>query len=192
MPHLHLSLQSGSNAVLKKMCRQYSADEFKEKIELIKSRLDRPAITADVIVGFPGETDADFEATIELAKEADFAKMHVFSFSKRPGTVAAGLPVASPRGEQGAVNNRVIKERSQILRDLDAELGYKFRQQFVGETAEILVENSDGQCKGRSERYFMVYLEKTKEDLQKGELVRVKLVKNSANGLIGQVGRRDN
>jgi threonylcarbamoyladenosine tRNA methylthiotransferase MtaB len=184
MPHLHLSLQSGSNAVLKKMCRQYSADEFKEKIALIKSRLDRPAITADVIVGFPGETDADFEATVELAKEAGFAKMHVFSFSKRAGTAAAGL--------QGTVNNRVIKERSQILRDLDAELGYKFRQQFVGETAEILVENSDGRCKGRSERYFMVYLEKTGENPQKGELVRVRLIKNSENGLIGQVERRDN
>lgn len=183
MPHLHLSLQSGSQAVLKKMCRQYSADEFKEKIELIKSRLDRPAITADVIVGFPGETDADFEATVELAKEAGFAKMHVFSFSKRAGTVAAGL--------QGTVNNKVIKERSQRLRDLDAELGYKFRQQFVGEAAEILVENSDGQCKGRSERYFMVELEKTREKPQKGELVRVKLVKNSANGLIGQVEKGD-
>ena len=178
MPHLHLSLQSGSQAVLKKMCRQYSADEFKEKIELIKSRLDRPAITADVIVGFPGETDADFEATVELAKEAGFAKMHVFSFSKRAGTVAAGL--------QGTVNNKVIKKRSQTLRDLDAELGYKFRQQFVGQTAEILVENSDGRCKGRSERYFMVELEKTGENPQKGELVRVKLVKNSVNGLIGQ------
>jgi threonylcarbamoyladenosine tRNA methylthiotransferase MtaB len=184
MPHLHLSLQSGSNAVLKKMCRQYSADEFKEKIALIKSRLDRPAITADVIVGFPGETDADFEATVELAKEAGFAKMHVFSFSKRAGTAAAGL--------QGTVNNRVIKERSQILRGLDAELGYKFRQQFIGETAEILVENSDGRCKGRSERYFMVYLEKTGENPQKGELVKVKLVKNGVNGLIGQVERRDN
>jgi threonylcarbamoyladenosine tRNA methylthiotransferase MtaB len=179
MPHLHLSLQSGSNAVLKKMCRQYSADEFKEKIELIKNRLDRPAITADVIVGFPGETDADFEATVELAKEAGFAKMHVFSFSKRAGTAAAGL--------QGTVNNRVIKEHSQILRDLDAELGYKFRQQFVGETAEILVENSDGRCKGRSERYFMVYLEKTGENPQKGELVRVRLIKNSENGITGQI-----
>ncbi len=179
MPHLHLSLQSGSNAVLKKMCRQYSADEFKEKIALIKSRLDRPAITADVIVGFPGETDADFEATVELAKEAGFAKMHVFSFSRRAGTAAAGL--------QGTVNNRVIKERSQILRDLDAELGHKFRQQFVGETAEILVENSDGQCKGRSERYFMVYLENSGKKPQKGELVRVRLIKNSENGLIGQV-----
>jgi threonylcarbamoyladenosine tRNA methylthiotransferase MtaB len=179
MPHLHLSLQSGSNAILKKMCRQYSADEFKEKLELIKSRLDRPAITADVIVGFPGETDADFEATVELAREAGFAKMHVFSFSKRPGTVAAGL--------QGFVNNNVMKERSQVLRDLDAELGYKFRQQFVGETSEILVENGDGQCKGRSERYFMVELEKKGKKMQKGELVRVKLVKNSANGLIGQL-----
>jgi len=179
MPHLHLSLQSGSNAVLKKMCRQYSAGEFKEKIELIKSLLDRPAITADVIVGFPGETDADFESTVELAKEAGFAKMHVFSFSKRPGTVAAGL--------QGTVNSKVMKKRSQMLRDLDAELGYKFRQQFVGETTEILVENNDGQCKGRSERYFMVYLESTGEKPRKGELVRVKLTKNSANGLIGQV-----
>lgn len=179
MPHLHLSLQSGSNAVLKKMFRQYSADEFKEKIALIRRRLDRPAITADVIVGFPGETDADFEATVELAKEAGFAKMHVFSFSKRAGTAAAGL--------QGTVNNEVMKRRSQILCELEAELGYKFRQQFVGETAEILVENSDGRCKGRSERYFMVYLEKTGENPQKGELVRVKLVKNSENGVIGQI-----
>ncbi len=176
MPHLHLSLQSGSNAVLKKMCRQYSADEFKDKIKFIKSRLDRPAITADVIVGFPGETDADFEATVELAKEAGFAKMHVFSFSKRAGTAAAGM--------QDAVNNRVIKERSRILLDLDAELGYKFRQQFVGEKAEILMENDE---KGRSERYFMVRLENSGKKPQKGELVTVRLVKNSKNGLTGQV-----
>jgi threonylcarbamoyladenosine tRNA methylthiotransferase MtaB len=178
MPHLHLSLQSGSNAVLKKMCRQYSADEFKEKIALIKSRLDRPAITTDVIVGYPGETEADFEATVEMAKETGFAKMHVFSFSKRAGTAAASL--------QETVNNEVMKRRSQILRDLDAELGYKFRQQFVGETAEILVENSDGRCKGRSERYFMVYLENSSKKPEKGELVRVRLIKNSENGVIGQ------
>jgi threonylcarbamoyladenosine tRNA methylthiotransferase MtaB len=179
MPHLHLSLQSGSNAVLKKMCRQYSADEFKEKIVLIKSRLDRPAITTDIIVGFPGETEADFEQTVELAKEAGFAKMHVFSFSKRAGTAAASM--------QSVVNNEVMKKRSKILRDLDAELGWKFRQQFVGETSEILMENSDGQCKGRSERYFMVYLEKTGKSPQKGELVRVRLIKNSKNGVIGQI-----
>ncbi len=185
MPHLHLSLQSGSNAVLKRMCRQYNAEEFLKAVESIKTRLDRPAITTDVIVGFPGETDADFEATVDLAKQVRFAKMHVFSFSKRAGTAAANM--------QPAVDNRVIKGRSQILRDLDVELGYKFRQQFVGETTAILVENSDGERnKGRSERYFMVLLEKARRNPQKGEIVRVKLVENSENGLIGQVKRRDN
>jgi threonylcarbamoyladenosine tRNA methylthiotransferase MtaB len=189
MPHLHLSLQSGSNAILKKMCRQYSADEFKETIALIKSRLDKPAITTDIIVGFPGETEADFEQTVELAKETGFAKMHVFSFSKRAGTAAASL--------QHTVSNEVMKRRSDILLDLDAELSWKFREQFIGETAEILVENEN---KGRSERYFMVHLEKSGKkpfysefactergrsaEPQKGELVRVKLVKNSKNGCI--------
>ena len=179
MPHLHLSLQSGSNAILKKMRRQYSVEEFREKVDLIKSRLDRPAITTDVIVGYPGETDADFEATVELAKEAGFAKMHIFSFSPRLGTAAAAM--------QGAVNNKVIKSRSQILRDLEAELGCRFRQQFVGERDMVLLENSDGRPCGRSERYFMVYLEKTGKKLQKGELVSVRLVENSENGVIGQV-----
>ena len=180
MPHLHLSLQSGSNSVLKKMCRQYSADEFKEKLALIKRRLDRPAITADVIVGFPGETEADFEATVDSAKEAGFAKIHVFSFSRRAGTVAAGL--------QDTVNNRVIKERSKILRDLDKKLGYKFRQQFVGKRDTILLENRDGMACGRSERYFMVCFENG-FNLQKGELVKVKLVKNREDGMIGQIIR---
>ena len=167
------------NAVLKKMRRQYSVEEFREKVDLIKSRLDRPAITTDVIVGYPGETDADFEATVELAKEAGFAKMHIFSFSPRVGTAAAAM--------QGAVNNKVIKSRSQILRDLEAELGCRFRQQFVGERDTVLLENSDGRPCGRSERYFMVYLEKTGGNLQKGELVKVRLVENSENGAIGQV-----
>ena len=152
MPHLHLSLQSGSNAVLKKMCRQYNADEFREKVDSAKLRLDRPAITTDIIVGFPGETDADFEQTVDLAKDAGFAKMHVFSFSPRKGTAAANM--------QGTVNNKVIKERSMILRNLNIELGRKYRQQFLGETAEILLENVNGRVCGRSERYFMVYLKK--------------------------------
>ena len=178
MPHLHLSLQSGSNAVLKKMCRQYRVEEFRDTVKLIKSLLDRPAITADIIVGFPGETDADFEQTVDLAKEAAFAKMHIFGFSARQGTAAAGM--------QDTVDNKVIKKRAQILRELEAELGYKFRQQFIGETAVILVENSNEQARGRSERYFMVYLEKTQNMPKRNELVRVKLAENSKNGVIGQ------
>jgi threonylcarbamoyladenosine tRNA methylthiotransferase MtaB len=178
MPHLHLSLQSGSNAILKKMCRQYEAEGFMETVESVKSRLDRPAITTDIIVGFPGETDAEFQETVEMAKKVGFAKMHVFSFSARKGTAAAGL--------QGSVNNRVIKERAQILRELDIELGHKFRQQFMGETTEIIVENDDGRVGGRSERYFMVYLEKASKKPEKNELVRVKLTENVDGGVMGR------
>jgi threonylcarbamoyladenosine tRNA methylthiotransferase MtaB len=181
MPHLHLSLQSGSNAVLKKMRRQYSADEFREKIELIKDQLDRPAITTDIIVGFPGETDADFEQTVDLAEDVGFAKMHVFSFSPRKGTAAAVM--------QDTVDNRVIKDRSKILHNLNIELGRKYRKQFLGETAEILLENNDGQFCGRSGRYFMVYLEKKEKKLKKNDLVRVNLLENSKNGLMGQILR---
>ncbi len=178
MPHLHLSLQSGSNTTLKRMRRQYTADEFIGAVELIKSRLDRPAITADLIVGFPGETDADFEQTAGLAREVGFAKMHVFGFSRRKGTVAAGL--------QDTVDTKVMKERSKILRNLDIELGRKFRGQFIGETTAILLENNNGQPCGRSERYFMVYLEKTGVRFNKNELVRVKLTENKENGVVGQ------
>ena len=178
MPHLHLSLQSGSDAVLKKMCRQYTTGEFREKIEMLKSRLDRPAITTDIIAGFPGETDADFQQTIDLAKEVGFAKMHIFAFSPRKGTSAAVM--------QDAVDNRVIKKRSQILRELDIELGTAYRQQFVGQTAEILVENDSGQVCGRSERYFMVYLNGKGNKPHRNELVWVKLVENRKNGMIGE------
>jgi len=178
MPHLHLSLQSGSNTVLKRMARQYGAEEFTDTVRAIKSRLDRPAITTDIIVGFPGETDADFEDTVNLAKYVGFAKMHIFSFSPRKGTPAASM--------QGTVDNRVIKQRVRILHDLNTELASKFRRQFIGETATVLTENSNQQPCGRSERYFMVYLEKTGKKLTKNELVTVKLLKNAENGLIGK------
>ena len=179
MPHLHLSLQSGSDKVLKRMGRQYNAGEFREKVALLKSRLDRPAITTDIIIGFPGETEVDFQQTMDLAKEAGFAKMHIFSFSPRKGTAAASV--------QGAVDNRVIKERSGILRDLESELGRAYRQQFVGESAEILIENNDGQVCGRSERYFMVYLAKSAKKPARNELVRTKLLENSKNGVMGEM-----
>jgi threonylcarbamoyladenosine tRNA methylthiotransferase MtaB len=181
MPHLHLSLQSGSDKILRKMCRQYRVEEFIEKVESAKSRLDRPAITTDIIVGFPGETDADFEQTVNTAKILGFAKMHVFSFSPRKGTAAADM--------QDTVNNKVIKERSQILRELDIELGLKYRRQFIGETARVLIENNNGQLSGRSERYFTVYLDKEVEEQKRNSILQVKLVENRKNGMVGKVSR---
>ena len=184
MPHLHLSLQSGSNMVLKKMARQYRADDFRNTIEQIKSRLDRPAITTDIIVGFPGETDNDFEQTVELAKDVGFAKMHIFSFSPRKGTPAATM--------QDTVDKTVMKERAHILRDLNNCLESNFREKFLGETATILTENNNQQSCGRCERYFMVYLDQTDKGPDKNELIKVKLLKNAKNGLIGKIYNQKN
>jgi len=184
MPHLHLSLQSGSNTILKRMGRQYGADEFRDKVKLIKSRLDRPAITTDIIVGFPGETETDFEQTVNLSKNVGFAKMHIFSFSPRKGTAAANM--------QHTVDNRIIKRRARILRDLNTELASKFRQQFLGEIATVLTENSNQPPYGRSERYFKVYLEKEAKKLEKNQLIRVKVIRNAENGLIGKLDSQKN
>ena len=183
MPHLHLSLQSGSDKILRKMCRQYRIEEFREKVESAKSLLDRPAITTDIIVGFPSETDADFERTVDMAKVIGFAKMHVFTFSSRRGTAAADM--------QDTIDKRVIKERSQILRDLDIELGLKYRRQFLGETAEILIEKDNGQRSGRSERYFTVFLDKTANNQKRNSIAKVNLVKISKDGMFGELPNQE-
>jgi len=179
MPHLHLSLQSGSDAVLKRMARQYSAGDFLATVDAVKSRLDRPAITTDLIVGFPGETDVDFEQTVTLCERVGFAKMHVFAFSARKGTAAAQM--------QPAVDSDVTKKRSKVLRELDLELGRRFRQQFVGETAAILLENPNGMAGGRSERYFMVRLEENGQKLERNQLVTARLIRATTKGAIGRL-----
>jgi threonylcarbamoyladenosine tRNA methylthiotransferase MtaB len=187
MPHIHLSVQSGSDNVLRKMGRQYGSAELREKIALIKSRLDRPAITSDIIVGFPTETEEDFEQTAELARWAGFSKIHVFPFSVRMGTPAAKL--------KGRVAPGVIKERSEILRKLSDDLGRKFREQFVGETCEVLLEDTQP-ISGRCERYFVVYVDPllpNRGDHLSGtgkkirnELVRVRLTGNGNDGATGE------
>ncbi len=169
VPHLHLPLQSGSERILKKMGRQYTVADFRKTIARLKLRLDRPAITTDIIVGFPGESDQDFEATCELAREVGFCKMHVFSFSERKGTAAAKM---QPKVETG-----VIKERSRMLRHLNEQLGAEFREQFAGQTVGIILEDSE-QPKGRCERYFMVNLEGAERG-QIGHLIFGKLRKNA-------------
>ena len=169
-PHLHLPLQSGSEKILKKMCRQYTAADFRATVAKIKARLDRPAITADIIVGFPGETDEDFADTVQMAEDCGFAKMHIFPFSSRENTAAAKM---APK-----VKSEIIKERSKLLHNLDKKLAKKFRCQFAGEKVSIIVEDTDP-LQGRCSRYFMVKLPKTEidETIQKGDLICTKLGK---------------
>jgi threonylcarbamoyladenosine tRNA methylthiotransferase MtaB len=161
-PHLHLPLQSGSEKILKRMCRQYTADDFRNTVASLKSRLDRPAITTDVIVGFPGESDEDFQQTIDMANEVGFAKMHIFPFSPRKGTAAFKMRDKLPSG--------VIKERANILDNLDKQLQDKFRTQFLGERVTVIAEDTAKTPQGRCERYFMVKIPASKAPCRAGSV----------------------
>lgn len=177
MPHLHLSLQSGSDTVLKRMGRQYTRSDFQQVVQSVKHKLDRPALTTDIIVGFPGETDQEFQDTVSLARETGFSKMHVFAFSARQGTAAANMPKKVP--------GPVMKERSEILRQLDLELGQQYRHEFLNERATLLIEDSSPQqSSGLSERYFKVFVPHTDTIYKKNDLVQVTLQTHHEQGLI--------
>ncbi len=169
-PHLHLSMQSGSDAVLRRMQRRYTRDEFIQRCRQIREVLDRPALTTDVIVGFPGETEADFEATCRTVEEIGFSKIHVFRFSPREGTPAADMPDQVP----AAINKR----RAADLASLGERLRRKYFESLLGRTMQVLVEGrfdeSSGVLTGTSERYVPVQL--PGEEQLIGRLVEVAAV----------------
>ncbi|WP_408954869.1 tRNA (N(6)-L-threonylcarbamoyladenosine(37)-C(2))-methylthiotransferase MtaB [Natroniella sp. ANB-PHB2] len=178
--HLHLPLQSGSDKVLKAMNRPYQVADFKKMIVMIREQVPEIAITTDVIVGFPGESEADFEKTYQLMKELEFSDAHIFKYSKREGTPAAGFK------EQ--VHSKVKKKRSKKLRELTAELARNYQQQFIGQKLEVLLEESrdykTGLLTGLTDNYLRVFVDGA-DDLA-GQLVEVKL-KQEAGRIIGSL-----
>jgi len=154
VPHFHLPLQSGSDQLLRRMNRQYTRDDYLRMIDQVHAAFDRPAITTDIIVGFPGETDEQFQHTLEVVQRVKFIHIHAFSFSPRPGTAAARWTGEFVRGP-------VVNRRIELLNQLAAEYSYHFRRQFIGQTVEVLVEPQDP-CihplrHGRCERYFELW-----------------------------------
>ena len=146
-PHFHLCLQSGSDAVLRRMRRRWGTRMFVDRCELIRQKLDRPAITTDVIVGFPGETESEFEQTLQTCRRAGFSKIHAFPFSARRGTPAAKMADhVDPQTQQGRMN-RVL--------DLETELQRSYYQTLVGMTEQMMVERTDldGVAVGTTGRY---------------------------------------
>ena len=144
-PHFHLSLQSGSTTVLKRMNRHYSAEEYLNSVKLLKKYYDRPGITTDIIVGFPGETDEEFEETVAFVNEVGFLKVHVFPYSKRDGTYAARM------NEQ--IAPEIKKKREDILIKVCEEVSEKYLESFNGDTEQVLLEE---EIKGR-EDYIMAH-----------------------------------
>lgn len=174
MPHLHLSLQSGSNGVLQRMGRGYTAEEYFAAVERARGALDRPAITTDVIVGFPGETEAEFEQTVAFCKQVGFAGMHIFSFSPRPGTRAVDLP--------NPVDPQLSHVRHQRLAALAKEMSQRFNEHWIGQSVEVLVERCRaGVCSGVSKHYIPVRFLGAPE--QVGSVVSVSMTAADHRGL---------
>ncbi len=145
--HLHISLQSGSSKILKAMNRPYDAEQYRKTILKIKKEIPDIAITTDIIVGFPGESEEDFLASYNLAKELAFSRIHVFPFSAHEKTPAFLF--------KNKVSNGIIKKRSQKLRNLAKKLQENYKKQFRGRKLEILVEKAErGFCCGKTEYYF--------------------------------------
>lgn len=162
-PHLHICLQSGSDSVLRRMRRRWGAKRFLDRCALVHRTLDQPAITTDIIVGFPGETDADFQASCDVAKQAGFSKIHVFPFSARRGTPAAEM--------EDQVDPRVKAARVAELSELGNKLRDSYYESLLGQTVQLMVETVDGQCSlGTSCRYAPMQLQTAKST---GDLVPV-------------------
>jgi threonylcarbamoyladenosine tRNA methylthiotransferase MtaB len=154
VPHFHLPLQSGSDELLRRMNRQYGRGEYLEMVARVKGAFDRPAITTDIIVGFPGETDEEFERTVEVVERVGFVHVHAFSYSPRPGTAAA-------RWTENYVRGPVVNRRIEWLGEISSRASLEFRRGFLGEEVVVLVERDQGVGfqHGRCERYFDVHFE---------------------------------
>lgn len=156
--HLHLSLQSGTTSVLKRMGRPYSAEKYLSLSKKIVQKIPEMAITTDVIVGFPGETDEEFEQTVKFVQAVGFAKLHVFRYSPREGTRAAKM--------EGQVSEKIKTERSKKLLKIGKELERSFKEKFIGKELEVLFEeNKNGEWLGLSTNYIRL-AQKTSENLE--------------------------
>ncbi|HON41771.1 MAG TPA: tRNA (N(6)-L-threonylcarbamoyladenosine(37)-C(2))-methylthiotransferase MtaB [Bacillota bacterium] len=156
-PHLHVPLQSGDDEVLRRMNRRYTGAEFEEVVARARARVPDLAVTSDVIVGFPGEDEPAFEATMSLCGRVGFSRLHVFQYSRRRGTVAAGLA--------GQVAQEEKQRRSERLIALGRELALKFHRGLMGQTVQVLVEKSCGAvCEGLTGSYVRVVASRATEN----------------------------
>lgn len=178
--HLHLPLQSGCDKTLQAMHRPYTTAKFKTLLADIKTNVPDIAITTDVIVGFPGETEADFETTCKFAESCGFSKMHIFPFSARKGTPAEKFA--------GAVTETVKKERADILGKIDETMHKTFLQAMVGQTAEVLFEQPAGEdyFEGLTGNYQRVFVKSGGRNLG-GEILPVKITAFDGEKLLGEI-----
>ena len=176
--HLHLPIQSGSDSVLKGMNRHYRLPKYKALISELREKIPGLALTTDLIVGFPGETEENFQETLETLKEIQFSGIHVFPYSQRTGTPAATYP--------NQVSNEVKKDRVHRVQELEDKIALKYRSQFLGKTVHVLAEEiKDGWYEGLTDEYIRVTIQS--EGVERGHMYEVQVEEVTDEGLIGIV-----
>lgn len=179
-PSMHVVLQAGSNVTLKRMNRKYTRQIFLETVEKMRERNSDFTITTDIIVGFPGETEADFQETLDIVQQVQFAKIHLFPYSPRQRTRAALYP--------NRVSDEVLRRRKQELLHLSEKKSFELRNQFVGRTMQVLVENEESAAfhSGHTANFLRVLIPKERF-VQPNDLIDVYLYENTSEGLRGKL-----
>jgi threonylcarbamoyladenosine tRNA methylthiotransferase MtaB len=181
--HLHLPMQSGSDHILRRMARRYNSERYRTIVTTAKRLVPGMAISTDIITGFPGESDSDFEQTYQLAVEMQFAKAHIFRFSPRQGTAAARM--------QGQIKDEIKKVRSERLLTLNDQDVRRFRQQFLGEKVEVLLEShKHGRWEGLTDNYLRVEVDGLTDHANQNwqnTLVKARLKELVDDGVLGVV-----
>ncbi len=167
-PHFHLSLQSGSDTVLKRMNRKYTTAEYEDRVKALRAEFPDMSLTTDIITGFPEETEAEFNETIEYARKLKFAKIHVFPYSEREGTKAADMP---------QMDMSIRKSRAKRLIEVSDELASEFASSMTGKEIEILIEKieeKDGKtiAEGYTGNYVRAFAEVEKDMFSRGDIVK--------------------
>ncbi len=187
-PHLHLPMQSGSSRILKRMNRQYDAAQFLDAVRRVRETINDAAITTDVVVGFPGESDADFADTLDVARQSEFSKIHIFGFSPRPGTAAWNWRAEAPPPE-------VVKARCAKLAQLEREMSENFRRRFIGRTVEAIVEQPNSKTppacsRALTDRYIEVTFPKNAGEDLTGKIARLRIERLSNGSLVGVLAKK--
>ena len=176
--HFHLSLQSGSNTVLKRMNRKYTREEYLEKVELIRKFYPNAGITTDIIVGFPGETEDEFQETLDLVKKVKFSRVHIFKYSKRKGTPAAEMT--------DQVHGDIKNERSKILFELTNRLKEEFESSFIGRALSVLVERKiEDNYYGHTSNYMEITFNSARDCIN--DIVEVEMTEYKDDKLFGKM-----
>jgi tRNA-2-methylthio-N6-dimethylallyladenosine synthase len=183
MPHLHMPLQSGSDKVLQAMRRSYRRDRYLGILEKVRTAIPSAAITTDIIVGFPGETEQDFDQTIDLVKQARFSAAYTFQYSKRPGTPAALMP--------DQVEQDVMADRYNRLHKIQQDISKQENEKLIGNTIDLLVSGHEGRhdidmnrLNGRSADFRLTHFDNSAKLARPGDLIEVKVEEAFANHLV--------